>query len=137
MDRNHVKTTMNRKLGRFLYRARRQSRESAGQIAASLGISESSLRKMEARPAEVPCRELYRLFQHYGPEQMHQAQLVMIDAQATIFSGNQGTRFGLDSWKFEMPVFRFPRSAEIFLAVIGGRLCADLLKLLARFAIFR
>lgn len=137
MNRSQVKTTMNRELGRFLYRARTQSRESASQIAAKLGISEITLLAMEAKPAEVPCRDLYRLFQHYGPEKMHQAQLVLIDAQASIFSSHRGTRFGLDSWKLEMPGFRFPRWAEIFLAVIGGRLCADFLKLVASLTIFR
>lgn len=137
MNRNHMKTNMNRKLGRFLYRARLQSRESVAQIAATLGISESSIREMEARPAEVPCRDLYRLFQHYGPEQMHQAQIVLIEAQATVFSRNRGTRFGIGSWSREMPVFRFPRWAEIFLAVIGGRLCSAPFKHLASFAIFR
>lgn len=128
---------MNRELGRFLYSARSQSRQSANQVGASLGISEARLVEMEKKPSEIPCRELYRLFQHYGPEKMHQAQLVMIDAQAMISSGNRTTAFGLNSWKLELPVFRFPRWAEIFLAVIGGRLCADLLKMIASFAIFR
>jgi hypothetical protein len=137
MDRNQVKTVMNRELSRFLYRARRQSRESASQISARLGISETTLLAMEAKPAEVPCRDLYRLFQHYGPEKMRQAQLVLIDAQATIFSGNRGIRFGLNSRKLEMPVHRFPRWAENLLAVIGGRLCSDFLKLVASLAIFR
>ena len=137
MDRELVRTTMNRKLGRFLYSARTQTRESAGQVAASLGISESRLLDMEKRPSEIPCRELYRLFQHYGPEKMHQAQLVLIDAQAAVFSRKRRSGFGFNSWNLEMPAFRFPRWAEIFLAVIGGRVCADLLKLLASFAIFR
>ena len=137
MGAEQVRSTMNRELSRFLYSARKQSRQSVGQIAASLGISESKLKSMEERPAEVPCRDLYRLFHYYGPEQMHQAQLVLIDAQARIFSKERGTRLGLDSWKWEMPVFRFPRWAENFLAVIGARLCADLLKLIASIAIFR
>lgn len=137
MDRNRVKSTMNRKLSRFLYRARQQSRESAGQVAATLGISESALRAMEARPAEVPCRELYRLFKHYGPEQMHRAQLVLIDAQASLLPGNRESRFGLNSWKWELPVLRSPRWAKIFLAAIRVRLCSDLLKLLTSFVIFR
>lgn len=137
MEGNLVKTTVNRKLGRFLYRARSQSRESAVQVATSLGISEARLLDMENRPSEIPCRELYRLFQHYGPEKMHQAQLVMIDAQAAISSGHRRSGYGFNSGKLEFPVFRFPRWAEIFLAVIGGRACADLLKLIASFAIFR
>jgi hypothetical protein len=137
MGAEQVRSTMNRELGRFLYSARKQSRQSVGQIATSLGISESRLKSMEERPAEIPCRDLYRLFQHYGPEKMHQAQLVMIDAQAAIFSGNRRTEFGFSSWKLEMPVFRLPRWVEIFLAVIGCRVCADLLKSLASFAIFR
>ncbi|MGE3263113.1 MAG: helix-turn-helix domain-containing protein [Bacteriovoracia bacterium] len=137
MDRELVRATMNRKLGRFLYSARTQRRESAGQVAASLGISEARLLDIEKKPSEIPCRELYRLFQHYGPEKMHQAQLVMIDAQAVIASGHRRSGYGFNSWKLEFPVFRFPRWAEIFLAVIGGRACADLLKLIASFAIFR
>ena len=110
MDRNHVKITMNRELGRFLYRARKQSRQSVGQIAASLCISESTLRSIEERPAEVPCRELYRLFKHYGPEQMHEGQLVLIDAQASLLPGDRGTRLGLNSWEWELPVFDSERT---------------------------
>lgn len=137
MRAEQVKSTMNRELRRFLYSARRQSLQSVGEIAASLGISESKLRSMEERPAEVSCSELYRLFKHYGPEQMHQAQLVLIDAHATLFSNEQGTRRGLNSWKLEVPVFRFPQWVEIFLAAMGARLRTDLLRLIASFAIFR
>lgn len=137
MNRELAKATMNRKLGRFLYSARAQRRESAGQVAASLGISESRLLDIEKSPSEIPCRELYRVFQHYGPEKMHQAQLVMIDAQAAIASRHLRSGYGFKSWKPEFPVFHFPRWAEIFLEVIGGRACADLLKLIASFAIFR
>lgn len=137
MSAEQVRTTINRELGRFLYSAREQSEQSASEIAASLGISEKKLLSIEENPAEVPCRELYRLFTHYGPEQMHQAQIVLIEAQTAIFAAKKKRRLGLDSWKFELPTFQFPRWAEILLAVIGGRLIADLLKLAASFIIFR
>lgn len=137
MGTEQVRSTMNCHLGRFLYSARKQSRQSVGQIAAALGISEAKFRSIEERPAEVPCCELYRLFRHYGPEQMYQAQLVLIDAQAALLSLERGTRLGLDSWKWKMPFFRFFRWTEIFFAKIGGRLCADFLKLVASLAIFR
>lgn len=94
MKRNQVRTTMNRELGRFLYSVRAQSRQSADQVAASLGISEARFVEMEKRPSEIPCRELYRLFQHYGPEKMHQAQLVMLDAQASLFAKDPGPLVG-------------------------------------------
>jgi len=94
MDRNQVKAVMNRELSRFLYRARGLSRKSAAQIASALGISESTLRAIEEKPAEVPCRELYRLFVHYGPKQMHRAQLVLVNAQASLVAARES--HGLD-----------------------------------------
>lgn len=132
MGAEQVRSTMNRELGRFLYSARKQSRQSVSQICASLGISESMLKSMEERPAEVPCRDLYGLFKHYGPEQMHQAQLVLIDAQATILSRQRGIRLGLDSWNWEFPGFRFPRLAGALVAVGAGRFFWDFLRGLFR-----
>lgn len=82
MMRAAVKNTLNRELGRFLYRSRMGSRKSPAQIARSVGFSEEELLEMERAPAEVPCSKLYRLISHYGPKRIMEAQMVICEAQA-------------------------------------------------------
>ena len=132
MNRNKVRNTANRKLGRFLYRARVKSRESLSQIANSLGLSEDALRSMEERPAEVPCRELYRLLEHYGPKRMLEAQLVLFEVQSSFFTASRPRWVGPPSRTNEREAHRWPRWVENFLPVVVERLRPDLLKNLFR-----
>lgn len=87
MDRELVRRMMNRKLGRFLYSARVRSQLSIEDVAAAVGWPVERVVEIEKVPAEVPCKHLYRLITHYGPERAAEAQFVMLDAQAAIRRG--------------------------------------------------
>lgn len=68
MTKNQLQMEINDRLGRVLQHARLQCGSSISSLAMDLDLSEDELRAIEVRPAEIPCCELFRVIQYYGPE---------------------------------------------------------------------
>lgn len=86
MRREAIRQAMNKELGRFLYRSRIKSRNTASSVASAVGFSEAELLEIESKPSEVPCNQLYRLISHYGPSRIMEAQMLICETQAAALS---------------------------------------------------
>lgn len=97
MTQDELRRRTNERFGRLLRSTRAASGKSIGEIAASLEMSELELKRAENRPAQTPCRKLYRIIEFYGPEAVHGAELAFqeVDRLGRRFRATQVQENGL------------------------------------------
>lgn len=111
------------------------------QAAEALGTSPRRLRYIEANPARIPCRDLYQIFQHLGPEVLEEADRALTSAQlAGFIYRSQRSPFSrkLDLWRLHLRVWNHRVLAFIckdwplVLGLLLGRAIYDLAVFLYR-----
>lgn len=75
MTRGELKKQANERFGRLLRSIRARSGKGLGEVAAALNMTEFALKRVEARPAELPCCVIYRIVEFFGPDALFEAEV--------------------------------------------------------------